>query len=66
MYYDNNIENDMKVNKVKEKKKTKEKDISGRDMLALTIAAYQVLLPFVGMMVLCYGIVVLLFKILIS
>ena len=46
-----------------DRQKVKEAEITGKDMLALTIAAYQVLLPFLAIMLFSYGGLILLFKI---
>lgn len=47
----------------KDRDKIKEANITGKDMFALTIAAYQVLLPFLAVMFVSYGGLILLFKI---
>lgn len=51
------------VDQPQDRQKAKEADITGKDMLALTIAAYQVLLPFLAVMLFSYGGLILLFKI---
>ena len=50
------------VDQPNDRKKVKEADITGKDMLAMTIAAYQVLLPFLAVMLFSYGGLILLFK----
>ena len=66
MLLDRNISDiDREIEREKSKAKAKNSEITGRDMLALTVAAYQVLLPFLGLMLLSYGGVILLFKLLI-
>ncbi len=51
------------VDHTKDRRQVKEADISGKDIIALTIAAYQVLLPFLAIMLFSYGGLIFLFKI---
>lgn len=51
------------VDHTKDRKQVEEANVTGKDMVALTIAAYQILFPFLAAMLFTYGGIIFLFKI---